>query len=238
SGSTAPISACAGPSGVPTKSAYAPPRSLRKARRPSTGLHWGKRLFELPPIASRAPLPSGATSQIDQRPLSLRSNASVEPSCDQLGFTFSPAPSNATVVFAPSADTISRDEPAAFAVAIAIEDPSGDQTGPVTSELGGAMPLASGRTSAPLGAETASTSPSRNAIWVPSGDQVASVPGTLPTWRSLASRTLVAVPVSTSNSPLPGRKPRARPGPMTSTSWPRTAGVKSTSPPPSPADAR
>src|SRR5581483_3704404 len=209
SGATAPISACAGPSGVPTKSAYAPPRSLRKARRPSTGLHWGKRLFELLPIASRAPLPSGAASQIDQRPLSLRSNASVEPSCDQ---------------------------PAADAVAIAIEDPSGDQTGPVTSELGGAMPLASGRTSAPLVAGTASTSPSRNAIWVPSGDQVASVPGTLPTWRSLASRTLVAVPVSTSNSPLPGRKPRARPGPMTSTSWPRTAGVKSTSPPPSPAD--
>src|SRR5713101_6421892 len=124
SGAAAPTSFRGVLPGVPTYSAYAPSRSLRNARRPSAGLHCGKRLFAAPPIASRAPVPSGATSQIAQRPPALRSNASVEPSRDQLGLTLSPAPSNATCVFDPSTGTISSAEPAVLASAIAIDVPS------------------------------------------------------------------------------------------------------------------
>src|SRR5436190_20666398 len=98
------------------------------------GLHCGKRLFAPPPIASRGSLPSGATSRIDQPPPSLCSKASSDPSCDQLGLTFSPAPSKATSVAEPSTGTTTSAEPAGLAVAIAIAAPSGDQTGPVRSD--------------------------------------------------------------------------------------------------------
>src|SRR5581483_12508878 len=82
--------------------------------------------------------------------------------------------------------------------------------------------------SAPLAEATSSASPATNAICAPSGDHAASMPGTLPTCRSSAVRTVVVPPVSTSSSPLPGRKPRGRPSPITSASGPRTAGVKRT----------
>src|SRR3954469_11227884 len=225
SATTEPISCCAAPSGAPVYSAYVPVRSLRNARRFSIGLHCGSRSFAPPSAIARAPLPSGATIQIVQRLPSLRSNASNDPSCDQLGLTFSPSPSNAACASEPSSGTTRSCEPAVPAVAIASDAPSGDHTGPVRSDGGGAMPLANGRTFAPLAAATASTSPCRNAICVPSGDQDASTPGTPPIVRSDASRTLVDEPVSTSRSPLPGRKPRAPPAPMMSTSLPRTVGV-------------
>src|SRR5437868_9960946 len=108
------MSGCAAPS----YNAYAPLRSLMYARRESTGLHCGKRMFAVPPIASCAPLPSGATDQIAQRPLAFRSNAIVVPSCDQLGFTFAPGPSNAACVLEPSAGTISTAEPDGLATEI------------------------------------------------------------------------------------------------------------------------
>src|SRR5581483_3147169 len=129
------------------------------ARRLSTGLHCGKRLSAAPPIASCAPVPSGATNQIAQRPVAFRSNAIVEPSCDQLGFTFAPGPSNATRGAEPSTGTTSIAEPAALAVEIATAAPSGDHTGPVTSPLGGATPRASCRTPLPDASDTASASP-------------------------------------------------------------------------------
>src|SRR5689334_16468292 len=129
-------------------SAYCPLRSLRNASRASTGLHCGKRLFALPVLngASRGFVPSGATSQTDQRPSANLSNAIVVPSCDQLGLTSSPGWLKTTCGGAPepSAATTSSAGPLAIAIAV----PSGDQTGPVTSESGGATPVASVCTSA------------------------------------------------------------------------------------------
>src|SRR3954469_15277221 len=144
SATTEPISCCAGPFGAPVYSAYFPVRSLRKASRFSVGLHCGKRSFARSSTSARAPVPSGATPQIVQRVPSLRSKASNDPSCDQLGLTFSPPLSNAVCASEPSSGTTRSCEPAVLAVAIASDAPSGDHTGPVTSDGGGAMPLANG----------------------------------------------------------------------------------------------
>ena len=186
----------------------------------------------------RAPEPSGAATQIAQRPPTERSNARVDPSRDQLGSTFSPGPSNATCAAEPSTGTTRIEEPVGLSAAIAIELPSGDQTGPTASVPGRVIPVASCRTGAPLAWETASASPSRNAIRSPSGDQAASMPGTRPISRLEPSRTLVDVPVSSSRSPLSGRKPRGIPSPARSTSSPRTLGVNSVSPLSGPGDSR
>src|SRR3954469_7626724 len=140
SATTEPISCCAAPSGAPVYSAYVPVLSLRKASRFSVGLHCGKRSFAPSSTIARAPLPSGATTQIVQRLPSLRSKLSSDPSCDQLGLAFSPPPSNAACAAEPSSGTMRSCEPAVLAVAIASDEPSGDQTGPVTSDGGGVIP--------------------------------------------------------------------------------------------------
>ena len=186
SGAAAPISSCAGPSGVPTYSAYAPLRSLRNARRPSTGLHCGKRLFEPTAIACASagsargdepdrPAAALVAFERERRAVLRPARVDVRAGAVERDRRLRAVGRNDLDRRAGCARSRDRDRRS-------VRRPD---RGPVTSELGGAMPFASCWTSAPLAEETASTSPSRNAICVPSGDQVASVPGTLPTWRSL-----------------------------------------------------
>src|SRR5437899_1616946 len=131
-------------------------RSLMKASRSDAAPNCGKRLFALPPIASCASVPDGATSQIDQYPVSLRSNAIRDPSGDQLGFTLSPGPSNIGAAAAePSTGTVRIDDDVGLvAAAIAICAPSGDHTGPVRSVPGSETPVWSKRWSAPIASAT------------------------------------------------------------------------------------
>ena len=129
----------------------------------SAGPHCGKRLSKSPPIASRAPDPSVAASQIDQWEPEFDSNAIVRPSGDHAGFTFWFGPKNTYLPRSePSVATTEMNElPKLSEDEIAISSPSGDHTGPVVSYDGWWMPPATWTTCRPLASATSSASPSR-----------------------------------------------------------------------------